>query len=147
MRRCRDLPGYELFQYEDADELRSVTSDDVNLYLRQAMGDEFTAKAFRTWAGTVGAATLLAGIAVPRSATAARRASAQIVKQVAELLRNTPAVCRNAYIHPAVLAAFESGVLHEVWRAPARPIRGLGADEARTLRLLESRASMRTRAA
>ncbi len=121
LRACQDLPGQRLFQYRDADGgLRPVGSHDVNAYLRDITGEHFTAKDFRTWAGTLAAIEHLAEAAEPPSPAAAKRTVAACVKATAGRLGNTPAVCRAAYIHPAVLRAFEAGVLAERF-APAAP--------------------------
>src|SRR3954464_7410433 len=99
VKACRDLPGYELFQYVDADGTRqTICSDDVNAYLREISGDEFTAKDFRTWAGTVLAAQALARLSRFRSQTEARRNVLRAIDSVAKRLGNTNAVCRKAYI-------------------------------------------------
>jgi DNA topoisomerase-1 len=131
VKACRDLPGYELFQYVDEHGGRqSICSDDVNAYLREVSGDEFTAKDFRTWAGTVLAAQALARLARFKSTTEAKRNVAQAVARVADRLGNTKAVCRKAYIHPAVVAAYmdgkpmatdEAGVAAMIGRRPLRP--------------------------
>jgi len=127
IRRCRDLPGQHLFQYrDDRGKARAVGSTDVNEYIRRAAGGDFTAKDFRTWAGTVFAAARLAGEELPESAKAAERVVARVIREVAERLGNTPAVCRKSYIHPLVIEAFAAGKL------PSRTKR----DEARVLRLL-----------
>lgn len=112
LKACRDLPGYELFQYLDADGTRHrIDSGDVNDYLREITGEDFTAKDFRTWAGTVLAATALAEEPPPTSETAAKRQVAEIVRHVAERLGNTPAVCRKCYVHPEIITAFHDGRL------------------------------------
>ncbi|MDP1873285.1 DNA topoisomerase IB [Phenylobacterium sp.] len=112
VKSCQDLPGQRLFQYVDEDGARrAVESADVNAYLRDATGLEISAKDFRTWAATVSAARALAGGEPSVSETEARRQVAICVKAVAQLLGNTPAVCRRAYIHPWVLEAYETGVL------------------------------------
>jgi DNA topoisomerase-1 len=104
---CQDLPGQRLFQYLDGDgQRRTIESADVNGYLREVSGQDFTAKDFRTWAGTVSAAKALALQPPPENERAARQAVALCVKATAGLLGNTPAVCRAAYIHPEVLRAF-----------------------------------------
>jgi DNA topoisomerase-1 len=114
VRRCRELPGYELFKYlDEAGEPRTVESDDVNDYLRRATGGEFTAKDFRTWAGTVRAAALLREQTGFESAAEADRRVVDTVKQVAERLGNRPATCRKFYVHPAVIEAFGCGALEE----------------------------------
>jgi DNA topoisomerase-1 len=107
LKACQDLRGQRLFKYRDeAGELRPVESSDINDYLRAATGEDFTAKDFRTWAGTVSAARALALQPRPENETQARQAVTTCIKAVSGLLGNTPAVCRAAYIHPAVLEAF-----------------------------------------
>ena len=115
VRSLRDLPGQQLFKYRDANgHLCPVTSDDVNAYIRDAMGDQFSAKDFRTWAGTVSAARALRDIEAPTSATDAKRKITVCVKAVAGLLGNTPTVCRSSYVHPAVFELYETGRIVEV---------------------------------
>jgi DNA topoisomerase-1 len=110
VKACQDLPGQRLFQYLDDDGQRhSVESADVNAYLREAIGEDFSAKDLRTWAGTVAAAQALRLCPDCASATEAKRNINTCVKAVAGVLGNTPAVCRKAYIHPAVLEAYEKG--------------------------------------
>ncbi|MFT9639708.1 DNA topoisomerase IB, partial [Alcaligenes phenolicus] len=134
VRRCAELPGHELFQYVDDDGARHpVGSSDVNDYLREAGGADFTAKDYRTWAGSVHALGLLRRTE-HRGDTHARKQIVETVRAVAELLRNTPAVCRRCYIHPAVLDAFEAGTLAAL--AVRRTPRGLRADEAAFVALL-----------
>jgi DNA topoisomerase I len=143
VRRCQELPGQELFQYADGDgSRRSITSADVNNYLRQAAGETFSAKDFRTWAGTLLAARELSG---RRAGSSERRTKAlvvEVIKAVAHDLRNTPAVCRACYIHPAVLEAFGDGTLM-TRLSRARRVAGLSVDEAALLALLESQRSWR----
>jgi DNA topoisomerase-1 len=114
VKRCQDIPGYELFQYIDENGQRqAVDSADVNEYLRQITGQDFTAKDFRTWAGTVLAARALHDCGAGDSDTDAKRKMAQAVKTVAERLGNTPAVCRKHYVHPAVIEAYlDQSLLH-----------------------------------
>ncbi|MBB4799169.1 DNA topoisomerase-1 [Brevundimonas bullata] len=112
MRTLEGLPGQHLFKYRDAQgDLHPVTSDDVNAYIRDAMGEQFSAKDFRTWAGTVSAARALRDMEPPTSPTDARRKITLCVKAVSGLLGNTPTVCRAAYVHPRVLDLFENGGL------------------------------------
>jgi DNA topoisomerase-1 len=112
LRRCQDLPGQRLFQYVDADgQRRSVESADVNAYLREAMGDDFSAKDFRTWAGTLAAARALAMESTPEGLAHPKTTINSCVRAVAGLLGNTAAVCRACYIHPWVFEAFEQGAL------------------------------------
>ena len=112
VRACQELPGQHLFQYLDEEgERRSITSRDINEYLRAATGKSITAKDFRTWAGTVLCATVLAEIQADTTIRAVKRDVAQAVKQVAAKLGNTPAICRACYIHPEVVLAFGDGHL------------------------------------
>ena len=141
--RCRDLPGQELFQYVDeAGGVRDVTSGDVNAYIREAAGDAFTAKDFRTWAGTVLAAVALRDVQRYGSAAQAKRNVIRAIESVAKRLGNTPAVCRKCYVHPEVLEAYLDGTFDEI-RASAkgrrRPRGALGVDEALVLRILRRR--------
>ncbi|WP_292109862.1 DNA topoisomerase IB [Brevundimonas sp.] len=110
VRSLQDLPGQQLFKYRDADgSLVPVTSDDVNAYIREAMGETFSAKDFRTWAGTVSAARALREMDPPTSPTDAKRKITVCVKAVAGLLGNTPTVCRSSYVHPRVFELYQSG--------------------------------------
>ncbi len=128
VKACQDLPGQRLFQYlDDAGERRAVESADVNAYIREAMGDDFSAKDFRTWAGTVAAARALAACEPGVGAPAC-------IKAVANLLGNTAAVAKSAYIHPAVLEAHAAGRLD----LSAKSGRGL---ELAVLKLLAKPAS------
>lgn len=114
VRRCRDLPGQELFQYVGDDGApATIDSADVNDYIRDAAGQDFTAKDFRTWAGT-----LLAALALRETASASRKARrptkvdvVRAIERVAERLGNTPSVCRKCYVHPEVVAAYLDGTL------------------------------------
>jgi len=137
VRECQDLPGQTLFQYRDeVGRIRRLSSTDINRYLRAIAGDAFTAKDFRTWAGTLAAAQALDEMQLPESDTAAKRTIVSAVDRVAAVLGNTRAVCRGSYIHPAVLDAFRSGVtLSRVPPAPAP--RGLTDPEARLVSLLK----------
>jgi DNA topoisomerase-1 len=113
VKACQDIPGQRLFQYIDEDgERRAVESADVNAYLRETLGEDFSAKDFRTWAGTVMAAQALMMSEPCSTATATKRAINTCVKAVAGLLGNTAAVARSAYIHPAVLDAYGKGGLN-----------------------------------
>jgi DNA topoisomerase-1 len=112
VRRCRDLPGHELFAYVDDDgTVRDVGSGDVNDYLREITGQEFTAKTFRTWAATVLAACALQDAPECRSATEAKRHVVRAVEAVAGLLGNTATICKKSYVHPAILEAYMDGSL------------------------------------
>jgi DNA topoisomerase I len=110
VRRCQELPGQELFQYVDEDgTVRAVASDDVNDYLREISGGDFTAKDFRTWAGTVLAYRALRALEPADSATDARRKVVAAMRETAGWLGNTPAVARKSYVHPAVVEAYMDG--------------------------------------
>ena len=112
VKQCQEIPGQELFQYLDEDGKRhSVESSDVNEYLREISGADFTAKDFRTWNGTVLALRYLRLCESPASAIAGRRLVSSAIKSVARDLGNTPAVCRKAYIHPLVVNAYLQGSL------------------------------------
>ena len=119
VRTLRDLPGQQLFKYRNDDgELCPITSDDVNAYIREAMGEQFSAKDFRTWAGTVSAARALRDMEPPASPTDAKRKVTTCVKAVSGLLGNTPTVCRSSYVHPAVFAMYETGRITEILPGP-----------------------------
>jgi DNA topoisomerase-1 len=112
VKACQDLPGQRLFQYVGDDgQQYAVESADVNGYLRDVLGEDFSAKDFRTWAGTVMAARALMLSPACSSAAETKRSVSTCVKAVAGVLGNTAAVARSAYIHPAVLEAYESGAL------------------------------------
>lgn len=110
--RCQDLPGQELFQYLDEDgEPHPISSDDVNEYLHAIAGEDFTAKDFRTWAGTLVAACALREAGHAESEADARRQIVAAVKRAAAHLGNTPAICRKSYVHPSVIDAYMDGSL------------------------------------
>ena len=101
VKRCQDIPGYELFQYLDENgKRRKIDSSDVNEYLRRISGHDFTAKDFRTWAGTVLALSALKEAGVSNSARQAKKNIVEAIKIVADQLGNTPAICRKCYVHP-----------------------------------------------
>jgi DNA topoisomerase I len=105
--KCQDLPGQDLFQYVDDDaNVQSVTSQDVNEYLRQIAGEDFTAKDFRTWGGTVLAAIALSTQEEFQTKKQAKTNIKTAICAVAELLGNTPAVCRKCYVHPVIVEAY-----------------------------------------
>jgi DNA topoisomerase I len=141
VKRMRDLAGQDLFQYLDDDgEPQPITSADVNEYLRAVSGEEFTAKDFRTWAGTLLAARRLSASDPFESKGSAKKAAVAAVEAVAVELGNTPAVCRKCYIHPAVLEAFGDEDRFERWTecvAAAKSRAGLDEEEAALLNFLE----------
>jgi DNA topoisomerase-1 len=118
VRRCQDLPGHELFGYmDDEGKVQDIGSADINEYLREVMGQDFTAKSFRTWAATVLAACAFQELPECRSTARAKRNIGKAVEAVARLLGNTPAICRKSYIHPAVVDAYITGTLPRVRRS------------------------------
>jgi DNA topoisomerase-1 len=138
VKACQDIPGQRLFQYlDEAGARHAIGSADVNAYLHEIAGEAFTAKDFRTWAGTLAAAKALAMQPPPTSEREAKAAVARCVQATAGLLGNTPAVCRAAYIHPEVLAAFADR------RLPKAFARSEGARfEAALLKFLDSLAGV-----
>jgi DNA topoisomerase-1 len=142
VRRCEELPGQELFQYlDDGGQRRLVESSDVNQYLREVTGQEFTAKDFRTWAGTVVAAHTLRETGAAETKTELKQNINTAVKTAAQRLGNTPTICRKCYVHPSVLDAYEDGSLltSEIGRRERRMIGaedGLAVEEAEVLAFL-----------
>jgi DNA topoisomerase I len=150
VRQCRDLPGYELFQYIDEnDQRQTVGSDEVNAYLKDITGQDLTSKDFRTWAGTVLAAQLLREFEAFTSDAEAKRNILAAVEMVARRLGNTKAVCRKCYIHPAVFDAYLDGSMLETIaeraRNVSRAVDRLTAGEAAVLRLLKRRTARNSR--
>jgi DNA topoisomerase-1 len=141
VKRCRDIPGQRLFQYIDgAGSYRQVSSSDVNRYLQQVTGLPFTAKEFRTWAATTHALRALAASGPHVTASAAKRALAQVITDTSVRLGNTPAICRKSYIHPAVCEAHLAGELRRLFRlylASVPALRGLSREERAALACLE----------
>jgi DNA topoisomerase I len=139
VKRCQDLPGHDLFEYlDESGTAHNLNSAEVNDYLREISGSDFTAKDFRTWAGTLLATQFISSEKKPRPAKLVR-----IVKQVAERLGNTPAVCRKSYIHPMILEGAANGsLMRSLHRAntsvPRKAPRGLRDDEVTLLQLLKS---------
>ncbi|HZQ61318.1 MAG TPA: DNA topoisomerase IB [Casimicrobiaceae bacterium] len=128
IRQCRDLPGYELFEYVDAEgEVRSIESSDVNEYLKAISGEDYTAKDFRTWAGTVLAALVLCRTECPRNDSHAKSVLKNAIAQVAHQLGNTVAVARKCYIHPRVVETFMQGVGEDKLPDPLAAIASLPA--------------------
>jgi len=112
VKRCADIPGHELFKYLDEDgKSHTVDSGDVNGYIREITGQDFSAKDFRTWAGTVLAAPALAEFKKYDNQAEAKRYMVAAIEKVAKQLGNTPAICRKSYVHPEILSAYMSGDL------------------------------------
>ena len=117
VRKCSELPGYELFKYEDDDgTLKDVTSSDVNAYLHEITGEAFTAKDFRTWSGTVLAAMALDELEKFDSEAQAKQNVVRAIEHVSQALGNTPTICRKCYVHPQILDAYIDGTLAGVLR-------------------------------
>jgi DNA topoisomerase-1 len=132
IRSCQDLPGQHLFEYRGEDgAVRSISSSDVNAYLRDITGRDVSAKDFRTWAGTVKAAMAFRASAGDVSKKAVRG----VIAAVADELGNTVAVCRKCYVHPQIIVGFEAGTL--ALRVPARGRGGLSAAECAVLAYLK----------
>ena len=145
IRNTRDLPGQELFQYIDEDgETHSVDSSDVNDYLRGITGEDYTAKDFRTWSGTVLAALALQEFEKFDSETQAKKNVVRAIESVAEKLGNTPSVCRKCYVHPAVLDAYMEGAVIEAMKERTEQelteeLHALQPEEAAVLAMLQQR--------
>jgi DNA topoisomerase I len=138
--RCQDLPGEDLFQYLDDEGVRqTIGSGDVNQYIREISGQEFTAKDFRTWAGTLLAIEALTRIGPFSTQRSAKSNVLKAIDEVAEQLNNTRAVCRKYYVHPVVLASYMEGNLLEHLGGGSKQSgkEDLAADEAAVVRLLQ----------
>jgi len=134
LKSLQDLPGQHLFKYEDEGQFCSITSRDVNDYLSAFAGPEFTAKHSRTWAGTVRAFGLFVDTDVPETKAARARSVNAVIDQVAAQLGNTRTVCRQSYVHPAILEKWQAGALKRSGRL--KPVDGLDLDEVETAAFL-----------
>jgi DNA topoisomerase-1 len=136
---CQSIPGQELFQYVDADgEYHKITSGDVNEYLREITGEDFTAKDFRTWVGTTQATLVLEGMGPGETQNASKKNIVAAIKETAAKLGNRPATCKKYYVHPAILDSYQNGTLFTVL-AEAKPEEsryGLKREEIAVMRLL-----------
>ncbi|HSP44879.1 MAG TPA: DNA topoisomerase IB [Chthoniobacterales bacterium] len=145
IRKLQDLPGQDIFQYEDeAGEVRNVTSQDVNDYLQEVTGEEFTAKDFRTWAGTVLTATALNAQGPVENKAQAKKNIKDAITAVAKILGNTPTVCRKCYVHPVVVESYLDGDMIEGLRqkteeALAEKLEDLRAEEAAVMSFLQTK--------
>ena len=142
--RCQAIPGEDLFQYiDEAGERQTVGSGDVNDYIREIAGDDFSAKDFRTWAGTMLACEALLELGAAPTKKDAKANVLRAIDRVAEQLNNTRAVCRKYYVHPEVLAAYGDGLLGTILEGARRKARGsgLGGLESRVMKLLRQRAA------
>ena len=151
--QCQEVPGHELFQYLDENgERHVVDSADVNAYLQEISGQPFTAKDFRTWAGTVLAAMALREFETFDSEAAAKKNIVAAIERVAERLGNTPSVCRKCYVHPAILEAYVDGSMLEALRHRAEEelkgenLAALKPKEAAVVGLLRERLSITEKA-
>jgi DNA topoisomerase-1 len=138
---CQDLPGQELFQFlNEEGDASKILSEDVNEYIREIAGEDFTAKDIRTWNGTREALIALCSVGAAETQTEFKRNVAQAIKQVAGVLRNRPATCRKYYVHPAVIEAYQDSTICEfVERAePQEGKFALSREEVAVLRLIEA---------
>ncbi len=134
IRHCLDLSGQVLFQYQDADELRSISAQDVNEYLRQVSGALVTSKDFRTWGATVCVAARLAEAGRAETKAEMRRQVRDAINAAAKVLGNTPAVCKRSYVAPVVFVHYEAGTTFAV-----RTIDGMRKAECRVAAMLAGR--------
>ncbi len=144
--QLQDLPGQSLFQYlDDEGNVREITSQDVNEYLREITGEDFTAKDFRTWAGTVMAAVALGAASASETKKQAKANIKHAISAVAEVLGNTPTVCRRCYIHPAILKAYLNGNSVNGFKPRSREFERRGIDlasaQAAVLKFLQGSSS------
>ena len=142
VRECQELPGQNLFKYiDESGERHEISSDDVNRYLQEITGGSFTAKDFRTWAGTKLAARALQAVNEFDSETAAKRNITAAIRDVAKRLGNTVSVCRKCYIHPAILTSYLDHSLLDCFQslpASRRTLVSLSSDEKAIVKLLKS---------
>ncbi|HEY8834004.1 MAG TPA: DNA topoisomerase IB [Chthoniobacterales bacterium] len=145
IRKLQDLPGQDVFQYEDeTGEVRNVDSQDVNDYLQEITGEEFTAKDFRTWAGTVLTAMALNAQGPVENQAQAKKNIKDAIAAVAKILGNTPTVCRKCYVHPVVLESYLDGDMIEGLRqkteeALSEQLEDLRAEEAAVMSFLQAK--------
>lgn len=146
IKECHELPGYELFQYKNENgDHHTIKSEDVNAYIKTLTGEDFTAKNFRTWHGTILACGLLHKSALPKNITQAKKEVVKAVEAVAKELGNTKAVSRKAYIHPHVIESFMDGTLDKALKAASKStdkkLRALGTHEATVVAFLKNKAT------
>jgi DNA topoisomerase-1 len=142
IKRFLEIPGQELFKYVDENgEPTAIESADVNDYLREISGEDFTAKDFRTWSGTILAARFLRETAADQDTQAAKKELVRAIARVADELGNTPAVCKKCYIHPAVIAAYLAGALKPIGEKDDEDPYKLSAEERGLLALLSAAAA------
>lgn len=140
IKQCSDLPGYEIFRYKEGSSSQIIDSEDVNDYLQEIAGEEFSSKDFRTWGGTVTAVEEFENALQEVEENPRKNLLSALVQRVAARLGNTPAVCREYYIHPAILLAAEEGILQQTLsrsRFQQQDKYDLTKNEKITLRLLQ----------
>jgi DNA topoisomerase-1 len=114
VKKCRDIPGKELFQYYDEDGKHyRIDSGDVNHYLKEVAGEDYTAKDFRTWAGSVNALCAFRTLEKAKNESELKKQVVEVIDHVAATLGNTRTVCKKYYVHPSVISAHETGALHK----------------------------------
>jgi DNA topoisomerase-1 len=144
VQKCKELPGQDLFEYKDEHgEIRSISSYDVNAYLKEITGTDTTAKDFRTWGGTVMAASHFDDCGISDEENLSKKNIVETVKKVSGHLRNRPATCKKYYIHPSIINAYQSGkvisnVEQTLKRNTYKRIRGLDESENKVVALLSS---------
>lgn len=150
IRQLQDLPGQDIFQYMNGEgEARNITSQDVNEYLREITGEEFTAKDFRTWAGTVLAAMALNAQEKFKNKTQAKKNIKDAIAAVSKILGNTPTICRKCYVHPEVLETYLSGGMIEGLKQKteetlSRKLPKMRSEEAAVMSFLQTRLKRKT---
>ncbi|MEX0966286.1 MAG: DNA topoisomerase IB [Bacteroidia bacterium] len=140
VKMCKDIPGYELFQYyDDKGKKHAIDSGEVNEYIREISGHDFTAKDFRTWGGTVWATKCYCEIGPCEDEKSAEKNTVQVIKMVASHLRNTTAICRKYYVHPSVVEAYRKGELEALYRSSrqAAAATGLTREEQAVMKVLQ----------
>lgn len=140
VKKCRDIPGYELFQYYDDDgKHHSIGSADVNSYIKEITGEDFTAKDFRAWAGSLNALCAFHDVGEHTSMTDCKKKIVNVLDSVAQKLGNTRTVCKKYYVHPTVIASYESGTIKN-YKPRNTKDTSLNAQEKALLKLLSTEA-------
>jgi DNA topoisomerase I len=142
IKQLQDLPGQDLFEYvdEETGEAKPIESEDVNQYIREISGEDFSAKDFRTWAGTILAARFFREADVTPETAGSKKELVRAIARVADELGNTPAVCKKCYIHPAVIAAYLAGALKPIDEKEDEDPYKLSSEERTLLKILSSKA-------
>jgi len=142
IKQLQDLPGQDLFEYVDVEtgEAKPIESEDVNQYIREISGEDFSAKDFRTWAGTILAARFFREADVTPDTAGSKKELVRAIARVADELGNTPAVCKKCYIHPAVIAAYLAGGLKPIDEKDDEDPYKLSSEERSLLKILSSKA-------